>query len=282
MEESTLNMFKLEAFLNNSQEAFHIARTCIASSLDLKLHSHDYAEVFWIKEGSGIHIINNHHIPVCKGMLCMVRPEDQHTFKNDKGKDQLVITNIAFSKQSLNYFRERYFPHSQSYFWTKSELPYTINLNPNQLNDLSTSADALLCHTRDYMQLDFVLLKVFMLVSSIEKDQNHIPHWLAFALDNYNTPAQFQNGIQGFAALTDRSVDHVNRVLQKFLKQSLTETVIKSKLKYASQQLIMTNSSIKSICFDCGFSSVSYFHRLFKRYKGITPLEFRKKNHKIF
>lgn len=276
------NRFKLNTFLSDEKEAFHVARTTINSVQALQLHQHGYAEVFWVKEGQGIHIINDDEVPLKKGTLCMIRPDDKHTFRLDKRHESLVITNIAFYTESLSYFKARYFPNSDSYFWTTAKLPYTVQLGVNQLNELSALTDRLISQKRDLLQLDSMMTHIFRLLNTISEDNLHVPHWLAYAIDNYNTPDKFKNGIQGFVELTGRTVDHVNRVLQKNLKQTLTETVIKVRLQYACQQLIMTNSSIKSICYDCGFDSLSYFYRLFKKHVGQTPVQYRKKNHKVF
>ena len=274
--------FKLGAFLNSTAEVFHIARTTIQSQNDLQLHKHGFAEVFWIKEGNGIHLINGQEIPLSKGMLCMIRPNDEHTFKLGKNREGLVVTNIAFFEESLSYFKNRYFSYSDTYFWTENQFPYTVQLDTDQLSELSSLADRLLSQPRDLLHLDFMMIHIFRLVCSIQSNQTHIPHWLALALDKYNTPENFRKGTEGFISLSGRTVDHVNRVIQKHLKQTLTETISKARLQYASRQLIMTNASIKSICFDCGIESVSYFHRLFKNHFGITPNAYRKKNHKVF
>jgi len=276
------NRFELETFLNNEKEVFHVARTTINSKDVIQLHKHGYAEVLWIKSGSGIHLVNGEEVPLSKETLCMIRPDDIHTFKLGKNQDRLVITNIAFYEESLRFFKERYFPDSDSYFWSTDKLPFCIKLETDHLNELSAIVDRLISQPRDYIHLDYIMITIFRLINSIEGEQLHIPHWLAFALENFNIPDKFKNGIQGFVELTKRSTDHVNRILQKHLKQTLTETVVKARLQYASQQLIMTNSSIKSICFDCGFNSISYSYRIFKTYTGQTPVEYRKKNHKIF
>ncbi|TKG93890.1 AraC family transcriptional regulator [Puteibacter caeruleilacunae] len=274
--------FQLKTFIDNENEVFHVARTTINSKDDLQIHDHDYAEIFWIKAGNGIHLINDQEVQLHKGSLCMIRPHDKHTFKLDQSQESLVVTNIAFYEESLNTYRERYFSNDNAYFWSKDDLPFLIQLSSDQLNELSTITDQLISQPRDYIHLDYLMINIFRMVISAREQQTHIPHWLAYALNNYNTPKQFQAGSSGFVALTERTVDHVNRTLQKHLKQTLTETVIKARLQYASQQLIMTNSSIKSICYDCGFESISYFYRLFRKYTGYTPMEFRKKNHKVF
>ena len=274
--------FQLNTFLNNEQEAFHVARTTINSKDDLRLHRHGFAEVFWIKAGNGIHVINDQEVPVSKGTLCMIRPNDSHTFKLDKSNKSLVITNIAFNEDSLQSYKQRYFRNKENFFWSKAELPFSIQLGVDQLSELSAITDRLISLPRHILELDYIMIYIFRLANANKGEQMHIPHWLAYALENYNTPDDFKAGIQGFVSLTNRSVDHVNRVLKKHLKQTLTETVVNAKLQYTTQQLIMTNSSIKSICFDCGFDSVSYFYRLFKKYIGCTPVEYRRNNHMIY
>ncbi|MFW5877664.1 MAG: AraC family transcriptional regulator [bacterium] len=278
----TAEKFLLEQFLDNGSDVFHLARTTISSGDSLSMHYHNYAEVFWIKSGQGIHCINGEEIKIQKGTLCMIRPQDKHTFKVTPDDQPLVITNIAFSHKILDYFKVRYFPGSDTYFWLKENLPFCTRLKTDHLNELSARIDQLFAEPRDYLQLDYILITLFRLIDSLEIKQNDIPAWLIYAMNNYDTPEQFLKGISGFVELTGHSTAHVNRTLRKHLKQTLTETVIRIRINYASQQLIMTNASVKSICADCGFRSLSYFYRLFNKYTGHTPVDYRKKNHKIF
>lgn len=274
--------FLLNNFLDLKSERFHLARTTINSKDTLSLHSHNYAEIFWIKSGQGIHCINGERLKIQKGFLCMIRPEDRHTFEVGTDDKHMVITNIAFHPESLKHYKTRYFPKSETYFWSNEPFPFCIQLDSSHLNELSARTDQLFAEPRDYMQLDYILITIFRLINSLENQQINIPHWLTYAMNNYNTPEHFMKGISGFVELSGHSTAHVNRSLQKHLKQTLTDTVIKIRLSYASQQLIMTNASIKTICADCGFSSLSYFYRLFKKQTGYTPVEYRRMNHKIF
>jgi len=55
------------------------------------------------------------------------------------------------------------------------------------------------------------------------------------------------------------------------------EDLVRAALDYAEHLLTHTNMSVADVAFDCGFSSVEYFIRLFRKRKQITPGEFRKK-----
>ena len=66
----------------------------------------------------------------------------------------------------------------------------------------------------------------------------------------------------------------------KFFKRnsgmSPIEYVVKTRVYRAKQYLQDTDMSIKDIAAKCGFTSVYYFDRVFKRYMGFTPSEYRR------
>jgi len=278
-----ITRINLSSFLINEKDHFHIVRRTITSTAELAYHDHDYAEVFWIKEGSGIHIINGESIPVKKGHLCMIRPHDAHTFKVEGTNTGLVVTNIAFPLNNLNTFKNRYFPDSDTYFWTDAETPFSHELNTDQLIEISGITDYILSKPKDYMHLDLMILHIFKILDTPHTGSPvEMPYWLQYALENYQTPQLFKEGIAGFASLTGRSTDHVNRVIKEHLNQTLTETVTTIKINYAAQRLTMTNVPIKTICFDIGFNNIGHFYKIFKKYHGMTPKAFREINHKVF
>jgi len=46
-------------------------------------------------------------------------------------------------------------------------------------------------------------------------------------------------------------------------------------LGHAARLLVDTTNSITEVCFDCGFNNLSNFNRIFKKYKGVSPKDFR-------
>jgi AraC-like DNA-binding protein/mannose-6-phosphate isomerase-like protein (cupin superfamily) len=274
--------FKLDQFTNSQDDQFHIARTIITSSNDLQLHYHDYAEIFWIKEGRGVHLINGERISLQKSSFAIIRPEDKHTFLLNKSTDSLIITNIAFRKSHLEAFRKRYPSEAKIFFPENSKLPFMGKLNETLLAELTPLTDKMMNEKRDVLCLDYFLLNIFHCLLGNNVNSSEIPHWLSFALNNYQSPKYFKQGVHGFAKLCEKSIDHINRVLKNLMMQTLTEAVNNAKLKYAASQLIMTNSPIKKIASDCGFTTIGYFYRAFKKKFGLTPLKYRNRNKKIF
>lgn len=273
--------FLLLNFLNSEDEQFHLAQTTIISANDLQNHHHDYAEIFFVKEGDGLHLINGKKISITEGTLVIIRPEDKHTFAIRKAGNRMVITNLAFSKANMEVYRTRYSIYARTFFPPLNEAPFTVQLTPFLQNMFSSKIDQMFEEPRDIIHLDMLVLFIFHALHEHVSINQLMPYWLSQALERYTSPFYFSQGIPGFVELTGKSTDHVNRVLHAFMNKSLTETVNKARLKYAANQLIMTNSPIKRITGECGYISINYFHRIFKKYFGVTPGEYRNKNIKI-
>ena len=68
----------------------------------------------------------------------------------------------------------------------------------------------------------------------------------------------------------------------RFFKKHYQCTVIhyinEQKIKNAAEKLKTSNEKLVSIAYEYGFESLNRFSKLFKRYMGMTPSEFRMKN----
>lgn len=59
--------------------------------------------------------------------------------------------------------------------------------------------------------------------------------------------------------------------------KSFAEYVVDFRLGIAARKLIDTSDPISSICYECGFNTLSNFNRLFRKRKQCSPSEFREK-----
>ena len=59
--------------------------------------------------------------------------------------------------------------------------------------------------------------------------------------------------------------------------KSFAEYVVDFRLGIAARKLIDTSDPISSICYECGFNTLSNFNRLFRKRKQCSPTEFREK-----
>ena len=72
----------------------------------------------------------------------------------------------------------------------------------------------------------------------------------------------------------------VSRFFKLRTGKTLNEYIIDVRLGYATRMLVDTTSTIAEISYSCGFNTLSNFNRQFKKGKGCSPSEFRKKYRK--
>ena len=65
------------------------------------------------------------------------------------------------------------------------------------------------------------------------------------------------------------------RFFYQMTRHTPIEYLNMQRIEYACYALSTTDEPITSIALSCGFNDLSYFIRIFKRYKGVTPGQYR-------
>lgn len=66
------------------------------------------------------------------------------------------------------------------------------------------------------------------------------------------------------------------RYFQSLTQKTPIEYLNYYRIESACEQLLTSEDSITDIAFNCGFNDVSYFIKIFHRYKGVSPRQFRR------
>ncbi|MHB9037647.1 MAG: helix-turn-helix domain-containing protein [Armatimonadota bacterium] len=72
------------------------------------------------------------------------------------------------------------------------------------------------------------------------------------------------------------SPSHFSRVVKQSFGHSFTDLLARMRVDKARELLTRTEKSLIQICLDCGFSDQSYFTKVFQKYVGRTPGEYRR------
>lgn len=78
------------------------------------------------------------------------------------------------------------------------------------------------------------------------------------------------------AALVHLSKEHLIRLFGKEIGMPPLAYATAKRIEAAQLRLVTENTSVKEIAFSLGFEDQSYFHRLFKKHTGMTPLRYRR------
>jgi AraC family cel operon transcriptional repressor len=256
--------------------AFHAARASWSRTQYLRLHGHDFAELFWIDSGQGIHRVNGVEIPLQPGSLVAIRPRDAHGMAAS-GEAELRLTNIAFPRATLNALQSRYFPKKRWAFWQNSALPATWEVEPALLRRFNRWADELASAPREVFYIERFLLNV---LAELLRERDDVapegaPDWLAKACRAIRERENFAGGVERFLALCGRSREHVARTVRQLMGTTPTDYVNSIRMTYARRQLEMGDAEILDIALDCGLGNLSHFYRLFREHTSLTPRAYR-------
>ena len=75
------------------------------------------------------------------------------------------------------------------------------------------------------------------------------------------------------------SPSHFSRYFRKHLGQSFTQVLNQMRIDRGADMLANSDKDLKRIALETGFPDQSYFTKVFRRYRGMTPAEFRRQSH---
>lgn len=107
----------------------------------------------------------------------------------------------------------------------------------------------------------------------ISNSPNYIPTFINLVNKHYrkNKDTMF------YAKSLNISITHLRKLVRKHLGTSVREYVLNRSISEAKLLLRLTDVNVNEIAYNLGFEDPNYFTRLFKKYEGMTPGEFRKK-----
>jgi AraC family cel operon transcriptional repressor len=101
------------------------------------------------------------------------------------------------------------------------------------------------------------------------------PAWLGKLLEDFHRLPLEQISRDRLVEMSGRSQEHLCRVLRSRLRQSPTELVNAARLDQATRLLKTSQRSVTDIALDCGYQSLSYFYRRFRKRFGCSPRQYR-------
>ncbi|NRG31500.1 AraC family transcriptional regulator [Niallia circulans] len=137
------------------------------------------------------------------------------------------------------------------------------------------------------MQVQFLLSQIWLSFVQHQKQLPTVPfgkrdlqyqarlqNMISFIKENYMNPLTLED-ISNSANI---SKSEASRCFNSYVKCSPVEYLLQYRIEVAQCLLHGTIRSIQEISLECGFSSPSYFIRMFRKKVGVTPGEYRKKN----
>ncbi len=249
----------------------HLTRAALTTQRPRQLHDHDFAELFWVQNGT-----LRHHLPagaqtLTEGTVVLLRPGQTHALQG-RG-DAALVVSIAFHPDVIADLDRRLPPLP---FWAAADGPGVIQRDMRQLADLNRAAQVLEHGNRDALGAEAFLLPLLTdLIRRHTALPEGAPAWLAQACAAARDPAVYRAGAQGFVAQTGQSHPHAARSLRRWLGQTPTDFINAIRMTQAARALSSDTDPLPVVAEQVGITNLSHFHKLFRAHHHMTPLQYR-------
>lgn len=105
------------------------------------------------------------------------------------------------------------------------------------------------------------------------KKSPYIEQCIEYIEKNYRRKISISNMAEGVGL----NNSYLSRLFKKEMGMSIQEYIIRVRLEKAAYQLVYSDASITEIAAHVNFATPSYFGKIFHKYNGMTPTEYRKK-----
>jgi AraC family transcriptional activator of pobA len=242
-------------------------------------HKHDFYMVFFVEKGSGFHSIDFTQHTVADNQVYFIRPGQVHNWS-------LNVNTIGFQLMVSSEIITIFSNLSQLPFFEQS-VPSCLSLTQEEFQEFKKYLHEIENELpqNDLLTKETVLLRLHLLFKLLQKDYlKQFPEYSFSArpekvIKNFNTLIdknfQTETSVNFYANKLNITPNYLNILSQKFLKTSASDVIKERTILEAKRLLTSTDLSIKEIAYQLGFNDNGYFSKVFKKYAGKTPGDFK-------
>lgn len=275
------NLFNSVTHLNDdmSRETSFI-NSHVINSGDVHYHDHSFYEICYVLDGKLPHYANEQKLDLEAGDIIFLRPKDKHVYVRDKDCHSYhrdIVFKSSFFESVLNFLHPDLLAD-----YHKSVMPYKTNLSTETIERFERRITEYFAIPAENVKAKQVFAKTLLIEllfyynSPTYKTENDYPHLVNYIIQKLNMRHNLKQGIDYVFNNLNYSKSHICNTFKKYMHVSLTEYINDLRLNYAASLLKFTNNSLYDISQECGFSSLSYFNKLFKKKYNCTPAKFAK------
>lgn len=129
-----------------------------------------------------------------------------------------------------------------------------------------------------------LLLKYFLIKLSQACDESYsvsvsgsTKNVIRYLRDRIYSSPELDYTIEGLASLAGLSSSYFQVIYKKIIGRACHEDIIYARIDKAKGLLLSSDIPIQDIARSCGYESCAHFSRQFKKYTGLTPSDFKKR-----
>lgn len=236
----------------------------------------DY-QLLYIAAGKGEFYFKGSKTPtvVTKGNMILFRPGEPQVYYY-YAKDKTEVYWVHFTGWKVEEYLDRYeLPKEENVFFTgiSPDYPWIYNQIIRELQLQRENYDEMISL---YMHHIFLTINRYIKEGKQTKNDtiDDIERAVHYFNDNYNKHIS----IEQYAQEHLMSVNWFIHSFKSVMKVPPMQYIVSLRIAAAKGYLENSNKNIAEIAATVGYDNALYFSRLFRKYTGMTPSEYRKKN----
>ena len=188
---------------------------------------------------------------------------------NNKIQQTLQNLNEKHPRQGSNPYWQ--FNKNNYHFCNNIELTQIMNKVINHCSSTLPCKDILADLALQELIVNIIQIQNLKSVEEVDDKNNPLSFIITYIKANITD----EINLEALSKKACMSKSTFYRTFKKEFGLSPNEYIINERIKKAKQLLQQTKATIKSVCFECGFSDVNYFARLFRSLEGIPPSQYQ-------
>lgn len=256
------------------------------SEYEAKERKNTFFEMVFVLEGKGVQIINDHRLPYSSDKLFLIFPQDTHSFEViEKTKFFFIRFHDSYLKtQNSDWIQKLEF-----IFHNHNHLPGCILKTVTDKPLLRAMVEALIREENsNFPQQQEVIKQILNTIITLASRNISLISPLALNQSNAESGLDLLNFVHHniyqpeelkatkMALKFNVSPTYISEYFKTKTGQSIQQYTIAYKVKLIETRLKFTNMQINEIVYEFGFSDASHLNRLFKKYTGLNPSDYKK------
>lgn len=255
------------------------------------IHSHDFSELVIVLNGHGTHFTRRNSFQVGAGDLFVINGDLAHGYRD---LDNLVLINILFDLERMN-LPQKDIAMSAGFHTLftvepllRGDAPFAsrMKLSPGDIIEVIRLVELMERELEERREgYRFVTSSYFMqLITFLSRSRSDYHGSEATGLYQLGEAISFIErnldrsvSIAELMAICPLSESSLQRAFRKITGTSALDYQLRKRIDKACALLTESDLTVTEIAYDTGFSDSNYFSRQFRKVRGESPRDFRKR-----
>lgn len=237
-----------------------------------KPHRHNkYLEVVYFSEGSGFHFMDQEKYEINPPIAFIVKKDEVHHWHIDSDPiGYVIIIKEGFLEKTLDKHINTQLQQLEL------QRAFRLSFDPS-LDSLFKIASKLMKEqmTNHHIAIEGTLKALLAKLLHHAPNKGHLGKNLAFHFKQLLLEDP-KNNVAHYARLLHTSSQNLNAQCRREFGKTASQVLAQHIIQEAKRQLRYTDLSVTEIAYASNFKDASHFVKYFKRFEGVTPMQFKK------